>query len=151
MSEITAEKIKALLFADETEQLDELLVEIASNKTQSNAEVLLASFEHNEDYYDEMYELLHLIESFDKDTYINAYIDSLKKGTFDQYWYGMLLLRMMNDESYFSQLCKSARLLDTDSANNLIKICEAECLIRDDFKEQVVKLITILKNRFKAV
>lgn len=136
-----ADRIRGYIFSDKTDQFENELLELYNLKNEKSAKTLLSVLRNDEDYSDEMYQVLHTIEGFDKEDYLRAYISSVEDGGFDSYWFGILLMRIMNSSDYLSVLNSLIAEASPNAIKNLESVCNEISLIDESFREIADKLL----------
>jgi hypothetical protein len=141
------QKSKALrdhLYAEEIDEFELLLQQVFSDKSSDAVECLIRTLEENDDYHDEMYQILHAAEAYPMETYLQGLLAGFNKPPADSYWLGMLILRVMNDQNYLSMLQSMTGSLSPESKSNLKKIVVAASTQNPDFLGRSRELLKTL-------
>jgi len=88
---------------------------------------LIDLFDDNCLYYEVMYSLVHAIETYNKNDYVNAVIKKIHDGIKNyKFWIDCLCNRIFNDLSYLAIFRQNMHLADKESLLKLFKIMEEE-------------------------
>ena len=136
-----SKKLRRLLFNDDLKEFRQLLDDLLREGTSKSAEYLICALQENDDYMDEMYQILHAAESVPMEQYLGGFLSSVVGGTADNYWVEMLLLRIMNDGVYLSRVSELAKELDQASREILKEIAISASIRRPEFKDRSTAFI----------
>ena len=136
--------LRKLLHEEEIDKFEKTLVETSKDKTPETVEALIRFLKDDDDYLDEMYQILHVAEGFPREVYLTGFLRAFDEQMADHYWLGVLLLRVMNDPIYFSRLCEIAKSVNEDVRGNLMKVTRSTSEERAEFSERAQTLLAVL-------
>ena len=136
----TSAELRALALSDRIEEFEAAIESLLASPNAANAGLLAGALTDDDDYLDEMWSIVHALETMPRDNYLRGLLSALESPDSDDHWLWMLVCRLAGDADTFSSFLRHVETAHPTAINRLQHILSLTGL--PDEMTPLVKLLS---------